>query len=56
MYEELIPEFFAELGRAVEAEGMKYEEFRKTYPEKIAEIAEKYVQVNKPKNHSDKLL
>lgn len=43
MYEELIPEFFAELGRAVEAEGMKYEEFQKTYPEKIAEIAEKYV-------------
>ena len=43
MYEELIPEFFVELGRAVEAEGMKYEEFRKTYPEKIAEIAGKYV-------------
>ena len=43
MYEEEIPEFFVELGHAVEAEGMKYEEFRKKYPERIAEIAAKYV-------------
>lgn len=43
MYEEQIPEFFVELGRAVEAEGMSYEEFRNKYPEKIREIATKYI-------------
>ena len=43
MYEEQIPEFFVELGQAVAAEGLIYEEFRKKYPERIAEIAGKYI-------------
>lgn len=43
MYEELISEFFVELGHAVEETGMNYEEFRKKYPEKITEIAAKYI-------------
>lgn len=43
MYEEQIPEFFVELGRAVAAEGLDYHEFRKKYPERIGEIAGKYI-------------
>lgn len=43
MYEEQIPEFFVELGHAVAAEGLIYEEFRKKYPERIVEIAGKYI-------------
>lgn len=43
MYEEQIPEFFVDLGHAVAAEGMTYEQFSKKYPEKITEIAAKYV-------------
>lgn len=43
MYEEQIPEFFVELGHAVEAEGLIYQEFRKKYPERIEEIARKYI-------------
>lgn len=43
MYEEQIPEFFVELGHAVAAEGLSYEEFRKKYPERIVEIAGKYM-------------
>lgn len=43
MYEEDIPEFFVELGHAVEDAGLTYEAFRAKYPEKILEIAKKYV-------------
>ena len=43
MYEEDIPEFFAELGHAVEKEKMTYVQFRESYPEKIGQIAQKYI-------------
>ena len=43
MLEDDIPEFFVELGHAVEETGLNYEEFRKQYPEKLAEVAEKYI-------------
>lgn len=43
MYEEQIPDFFAELGHAVADTGLSYKEFRQTYPEKISEIAKKYI-------------
>ena len=38
-----IPEFFAELGKAVADKGLSYLEFRKQYPDAIAKIAEKYI-------------
>lgn len=43
MYEEQILESFVDLGHAVAAEGMNHEQFSKKYPEKITEIAAKYV-------------
>ena len=43
MYEEQIPEFFVELGHAVASEGLIYQEFQKKYPERIVEIAGKYI-------------
>lgn len=43
MYEDVIPEFFAELGHAVAKENLTYTEFREKYPEQIEEIAKKYI-------------
>lgn len=43
MLVEDIPEFFVDLGHAVEKEGLTYAEFQKKYPNKISEIAEKYI-------------
>ena len=43
MYEEVIPEFFAELGHAVAKENLTYTKFREKYPERVEEIAKKYV-------------
>lgn len=43
MLEDDIPEFFVELGRAVTAEGLTYDEFRKKYPERTAEICKKMI-------------
>ncbi len=43
MYEDDIPEFFVELGHAVEQENLTYTEFREKYPERVEEIAKKYV-------------
>lgn len=43
MLEDDIPEFFVDLGHAVEAEGLTYDEFRSKYPEKLTEIAKKYL-------------
>lgn len=43
MLEEDIPEFFVELGHAVEEEGLDFAEFREKYPERIMQIAEKYI-------------
>jgi len=43
MYEEDIPEFFAELGHAVAKENLTYTEFCGKYPERVEEIAKKYV-------------
>lgn len=37
-----IPEFLAELGKMVEKEGMWYEEWAEKYPEKLAELIERY--------------
>ena len=38
-----IPDFFAELGRVVASKGVSYPEFRKQYPELLADIAGKYI-------------
>ena len=38
-----IPDFFVELGRAVQKEGMTYIQFRKRYPEKTKEIAQLFL-------------
>lgn len=43
MTTEDIPEFFAELGRTVAAEGLTYAEFREKYPDCIAQLAQKYL-------------
>lgn len=43
MFAEQIPEFFTELGHAVQSEGLTYMEFREKHPEKIKEIADQYV-------------
>lgn len=43
MFAEQIPDFFAELGRAVQAEGLTYMSFREKFPQKIREIAGKYI-------------
>ena len=42
MLEENIPEFLVSLGRAVEAEGMTYEQFREAYPQRVREIAAQF--------------
>lgn len=38
-----IPDFFVELGRAVQKEGMTYIQFKKRYPEKTKEIAQLFL-------------
>lgn len=38
-----IPEFFVELGRAVQEKGMTYMQFRKEYPETVKEIAGRFI-------------
>lgn len=43
IYAEDIPEFLVDMGHAVEASGLKYEEFRERYPDKWIEIFEKYL-------------
>ncbi len=43
MAAEEIPEFIVELGKAVTAEGVSYDEFAKTSPEKLTEIIRKYI-------------
>lgn len=43
MLEEDIPEFFVELGHAVEETGFDYTKFREKYPEKLLQIAKKYI-------------
>lgn len=43
MLEDDIPEFFVELGKTVSKEGLTYKEFKKKYPDKVKEIAEKFL-------------
>lgn len=43
MFAEEIPEFFVELGQAVQSEGLTYMEFREKFPERVREIAKNYV-------------
>ena len=43
MLVEDIPEFLAELGKAAADKGLSYQEFRKQYPDMLAEIAGKYI-------------
>lgn len=38
-----IPEFLVAIGKAVQAEGMDYETFRETYPDRIKEIADRFL-------------
>ena len=43
MLEDEIPQFFVELGRAVEETGLTYAGFRREYPDKFMEIVAKYI-------------
>jgi len=43
MLAEDIPEFLVAIGKAVQAEGMDYATFRETYPERVKEIANKFL-------------
>ena len=41
-----IPQFFVELGHAVEETGLSYDVFQRKYPERIKQILQKFLESN----------